>query len=99
MSSHHSESDLAAMDRRSDERRASQARALVTVEGKQIEALIENESGEGLFVVIEGALEMDVEWTTESGPRAARARLRRVTTLPGQRSGWGLELLAGEQDG
>ena len=54
---------------------------------------VENTSTEGMFVVLEDPLHVEVAVGAGNDEKRSSARLTRVATLPGQRSGWGLELI------
>ncbi|QDV06314.1 hypothetical protein Poly30_18230 [Planctomycetes bacterium Poly30] len=97
MSFHDPEADVAAAERRSQTRNDSEQRGRISLQAGDVDVRVENESPAGLFVVLDEALEVDVRWQTDEGERRSRARLKRVTTLPGQQSGWGLELIGQER--
>lgn len=88
----------AAAERRGEDRKESVAKARVTVESTYLAGRVENHSDGGLFVLVDGGLEVKVEWHDETGDHSSSARLARVTSLPGGRSGWGLELTEGNPE-
>lgn len=93
MHPHDEESQLAAADRRARARRAGTSGAVVSVQAATLAADVENHSETGLFVIVDGPLTVTVTWEEGGEQRTDRAILRRLTSLPSQQAGWGLELI------
>ncbi|MEM1451648.1 MAG: PilZ domain-containing protein [Planctomycetota bacterium] len=101
MTNDESNEGLAQDERRSQTRRPAEDTVLIRTLPTSTEAHVENLSDGGLFVVLDGAIHMEVEFAAESGVPPRRARLVRCQSLPGGRSGWGLQFdpeTAGEDD-
>ncbi|MEM9382375.1 MAG: PilZ domain-containing protein [Planctomycetota bacterium] len=82
---------LAQDERRRQTRRPVEDTVLIRTLPTTAEGHVENLSDDGLFVVLEGAVHMEVEFAAEAGVPPRRARLVRCQSLPGGRSGWGLQ--------
>lgn len=94
MTSHDSSPNVASSDRRSGSREASLGPVRIIVEAESLVGSLENTSQQGMFVVLDNPLQVEVAVGTGEDERCLSARLTRVAALPGQRSGWGLELIS-----
>ncbi|MEM8712465.1 MAG: hypothetical protein AAGG01_16045 [Planctomycetota bacterium] len=95
MHSHDEESQLAAADRRAQDRKAGSSAATVSIQAATLSAVVENHSKSGLFLLVDEPVSVMVTWEDEGELRTDRALLRRLTSLPGQRAGLGLEIVEG----
>ncbi len=93
MSDHDSKPNVASSDRRSSSRESAPGSVQIKIESTSLTATLENRSDEGMLVLVDGSLEVQVTLGEGGSEEHALARLTRVAALPGQRSGWGLELI------
>ena len=94
MSSSDPNHNVASSDRRSATREQSLGPVRLVVEACSLEGILENKSSNGMFVILDEALNLEVKVGSGRNAKVAQARLTRVAALPGQRSGWGLEIIS-----
>ncbi len=85
--------DVASSDRRSSSRESSPGPVRITIDAQSLSAKLENRSAQGMFVILDDALKVEVVSADGGTEERVLASLTRVAALPGQRSGWGLELI------
>lgn len=93
MTSPDPQSNVASSERRRGSREPSPGRVQVRVPEVTLSGAIENRSPQGLFLVLDEALDVQVELEADGKVQESTARLIRVASLPGQRSGWGLAIV------
>ena len=93
MTSPDPQSHAATSERRSGSREPSPGRVQVRVPETTLTGSLENRSPQGLFLVLDEALDVQVTLEADGEVLESTARLTRVASLPGQRSGWGLAIL------
>lgn len=91
-----SEQPLVAEERRSSDRREVTTRAVMLLGGQAFEATVRNRSNEGLLVVIDEPIRVEIELGEGAARHTETALVRRVGTLPGGSFGIGLELVPDE---
>ncbi|MEM6672728.1 MAG: PilZ domain-containing protein [Planctomycetota bacterium] len=82
---------IAHDERRSDVRRPGTDEASIRLVDESLTGTLGNLSDGGLFVVLDQPLTLEVTLGAESGVPPRRARLIRCQSLPGGKSGWGLQ--------
>ncbi len=82
---------LEDLDRRSADRVPAAGGVRLTLSGELPEGRLRDRSPSGVFVELDGSLELVLEFHDTAGPSRRRARLVRAQALAGQRSGWALE--------
>jgi len=90
----HDPPSLADLDRRRSDRVAAAGTVTLRLAHELPAGRLRDRSPSGVFVELEGPLELVLEFEGEAGPCVRRASLVRAQALPGQRSGWALEFSA-----
>jgi hypothetical protein len=81
---------LAEDDRRCQERRDDRDSVRIKLAESELTGHVQNVSEDGLFLVLDGPLVVEIESDSEVGVPARHATLVRCQSLPGGKSGWGI---------